>query len=135
MSVKHLCLVAVAAIIGCAPASGPSGTLRPFALPRTANFLAADEIVATNADLGTAYDALARLRPNWLSAHGVSSFDPRGSEFAVVFLNGHQYGGLESLRNIPAYQVANFRYYDITQAGALFGLKAGTGGVIEVRTK
>ncbi len=135
MSVKHLYLVAVAAIIGCAPASGTSGPSRTSAVPRRANFLAAREIVAANADVMTAYDALARLRPNWLNAHGVSSFDPRGSEFAIVFVDGQKYGGLNSLRNIPAYQVADFRYYDVTEAGATFGLQGGTGGVIEVRMK
>ncbi len=135
MSVKHLYLVAVAAIIGCAPASGKSGPSPTSAVPPRASFLAAAEIVAANADVMTAYDALARLRPNWLNAHGVSSFDPQGSAFAIVFVDGQQYGGLNSLRNIPAYQVADFRYYDVTQAGATFGLKGGTGGVIEVRMK
>jgi hypothetical protein len=135
MSVKHLYLVAVAAIIGCAPASGKSGPSRTSAVPRMASFLAAEEIVAANADVMTAYDALARLRPNWLNAHGVSSFDPRGSGFAIVFVDGQHYGGLNSLRNIPAYQVADFRYYDVTEAGAKFGLQGGTGGVIEVRLK
>ena len=135
MSVKHLYLVAVAAIIGCAPASGTSGPSRASAVPRRASVLAAEEIVAAYADVMTAYDALARLRPNWLNAHGVSSFDPGSSEFAIVFVDGQQYGGLNSLRNIPAYQVAYFRYYDVTEAGATFGLRGGTGGVIEVRMK
>ena len=135
MSVKHLYLVAVAAIIGCAPASGTSGTSRTSVVPRKANFLAAEEIVAAHADAATAYDALARLRPNWLNTHGVSSFAPRGTEVAVVFVNGQPYGDVESLHNIPAYQVADFRYYDVTEAGATFGLRGGTGGVIEVRTK
>ncbi|MBA3343236.1 MAG: hypothetical protein H0T48_15585 [Gemmatimonadaceae bacterium] len=135
MSLKHLYLVAVTAIIACAPASGTSGPSRISTDPRRANFLAAEEILAANADVMTAYDALARLRPNWLKAHGVSSFDPRGSDFAIVFVDGQQYGGLNSLRNIPANQVADFRYYDVTEAGGTFGLKGGTGGVIEVRTK
>lgn len=135
MAIKHLCLVAVAAIIGCAPASGASDPSRTIALPRKANFLTAAEIVAAKADDATAYDALARLRPNWLTAHGVTTFDPGVSQFAVVFVEGQKYGGIESLRNIQAYHVANLRYYDVTQAGATFGLKAGGGGVIEVRLK
>ena len=133
MSVKHLYLLAAAAIIGCAPASATSGKSHTSAVPRRANFLAAAEILSAHADNMTAYDALARLRPNWLNSHGMTSFDPRGSEFAVVFVDGHPYGGLNSLHEIPAYQVADFRYYDVTEAGATFGLKAGTGGGIEVR--
>ncbi len=135
MSVERLYLVAVAAIIACAPASGTSGPSHASAVPRRANLLAAEEILAANADVTTAYDALARLRPNWLAVHGVSSFDPRGNDFAIVFVDGQLYGGLSSLRNIPADQVAEFRYYNVTEAGATFGLKGGTGGAIEVRTK
>jgi hypothetical protein len=132
MSVKHLYLVAAAAIIACAPASGTS---RPTAVVRRANVVDAEEIRAARADVMNSYDVLARLRPNWLTVHGVSSFDPRANDLAIVFVDGQVYGGLHSLRNIPADQVAYFRYYDVTEAGATFGLKGGTGGVIEVRTK
>jgi hypothetical protein len=135
MSVKHLCLVAVAAAIGCSSAHGASGPQGTSAVSRRTNLLTADEIVAAKADLVSAYDAVARLRPNWLAAHGLASLDLSSNEFAVVYVDGTKYGGLESLRNIPAYQVASLRYYDVTQAGATFGLKAGTGGVIEVTTK
>ncbi len=133
MSVKHLYLVAVAASIACA--SGTSGPLRTPVVPRKANVLAAAEIIAAHADAMTAYDALARLRPNWMTVHGVSSFDPRANDLAILFVDGQLYGGLNSLRNIPADQKAYFRYYDVTEAGATFGLRGGTGGAIEVRTK
>jgi hypothetical protein len=72
MSVKHLYLVAVAAIIGCAPASGTSGTSRTAAVPRKGNLLTAEEIAAAHADVTTAYDAVARLRPNWLAPRGTT---------------------------------------------------------------
>ena len=134
MSVKHLYLMAVAAIIGCAAASGTSGTSRTSGVPRRASILTAEQIAAAHADVTTAYDAIARLRPNWLAAHGSSSLSP-GTEFASVFVDGQQYGGLNSLRNIQAYEVADFRYYDVTEAGAKFGLRAGAGGVIEIRMK
>jgi hypothetical protein len=133
MSIKHLYLMAVGGIIACA--SGTSGPLRTPVVPRRANILAAAEIVAAHADAATAYDALARLRPNWLTVHGVTSFDPRANDLAIVFVDGQLYGGPNSLRNIPADQVAYFRYYDVTEAGATFGLRGGTGGVIEVKTK
>lgn len=128
MSIKHLFLIAVAAILGCAPAPGPSGT----EVPRRANALTAEEIAAENANTGTTYDAIARLRPNWLVARGVAV---QGSEYAVVFVDGAQHGDLNSLRAIPAYHVAEARYYDITQAGARYGIRGGTGGVIDVRMK
>jgi hypothetical protein len=128
MSSRHLFLIAAAAILGCAPASGPSGT----EVPRRANALTAEEIAAEHANTGTAYDAISRLRPNWLVARGVAA---SGSEYAVVYVDGTQHGDLASLRSIPAYHVAEARFYDITQAGARYGVRGGTGGVIDVRLK
>ena len=130
MSVNRLYLIAVAAVIGCASAGNTSDTPRA----RGSGILTAEEIVAAHADNNTVYDALVRLRPNWLAAHGATSLQS-GTEYAVVWVDGQQYGSLNSLRNLPAYQVADIQYYDVTQAGARFGLRAGGGGVIEVRQK
>jgi hypothetical protein len=134
MSVKHVYMVTVAVMIGCAGGKNQSA-VDPALRPRNASFLGSTEIITAHADLGTAYDAIARLRPNWLASHGISTFEGRDSELASVFVNGQQYGGLTSLRNIPAYQIADLRYYDVTEAGARYGIKAGTGGAIEIRLK
>lgn len=131
IAVAPFYLIAVAAILGCAPAS-TSGTP---AAPRSGSLLTAGEIAAAHADVNTAYDAVARLRPNWLAAHGAMSSNSQVSEFATVFVDGQQYGDINALRNIPAYHVKDIRYYDITEAGAKFGLLAGTGGAIEVSTR
>jgi hypothetical protein len=128
MSLKQLYLIAVAVTLACAPAT-PSVT---GGFPRRTNILTADEIAAAHADNASAYDAVSRLRPNWLAAHGVAA---HGNEYAVVFFDGQRYGDLASLRNIPAAQVGDIQYYDVTQAGATFGIKGDTGGVIEVRSK
>jgi hypothetical protein len=128
MSVRLCYLIAFAAVLGCA-----SGGVSPPRSPvRNSTLLTSAQMVEANADEGTAYDAVSRLRPNWLVGHGVAT---QGSEYAVVFIDGQQVGGPEALRNIHAFHVAEIRYYDITQAGARFGLRAGTGGVIEVRQK
>jgi hypothetical protein len=128
MSFKHLYLVAVGAILACAPASS---TPRAH---RSSTILVAEEIRAANVDAGTAYDAISRLRPNWLT-RGTRSFDPPPTEFSVVFVDGQRYGALESLRNIDANQIAEVRYYSPTEAGARFGLQGGLSGVIEVSMK
>jgi hypothetical protein len=52
-----------------------------------------------------------------------------------VFVDGVLYGDLSTLRSLQAYHVADIRYYDITQSGARYGIRGGTGGVIDVRTK
>lgn len=137
MSVKHLYLVAVAAIIGCAGTGGTSNASLTGMPPRRGNLLTAEEIVDAKADVNTAYDAVARLRPNWLAAHGVTSGNDNGAgtEFALVFVDGQRYGDLNSLRGLPAYHVGALRYYNITEAGARFGLNGGSSGVIEVTLK
>jgi len=129
MTVKHLYLVGIAAILGCA-STGTSASA-----PRTGNYLNADDIATAHADITTAYDAISRLRPNWLAPHGAMASDPSISQSATVYLDGQMYGAIETLKNIPAYYVAEIRYYDVTQAGARFGLRGGTAGVIEVRMK
>ncbi|HYN83050.1 MAG TPA: hypothetical protein VES88_16325 [Gemmatimonadaceae bacterium] len=48
---------------------------------------------------------------------------------------GSSTAGLETLRRIPAWHTKEFRYYDVTQAGATFGIQGGMGGVIEVRMR
>ena len=136
MSVKHLYPLVLAALMGCAAPAHKPGDVPVGVLPRRPNILTFDEMAAARADVATAYDAIARLRPNWLAAHGLTSTlgGGGGTEFAIVFLDGQQYGDLSSLRSIQAYHVGEFRYYNITEAGAKFGLRAGSSGVIEIIT-
>jgi len=135
MSAKHLRLVVVAAIIGCSHGNAASDTSPTSPVLRRAKVVTSEEIFSSHADAVTAYEALGRLRPNWLNRHGLSSFNLASDEFAMVFVDGQPLGAIETLRNIPASQVGDMRYYDVTEAGATFGLRAGTGGVIEVRMK
>ncbi len=125
MLVKHLYLMAVAAAIGCASAGATSGQT---AVPRRGAVLTAEEIAAAHADNATAYDAIARLRPNWLAARGAMAY-------AKVFVDGQQYGALDSLRSISASHVNGMRYYDVTQSNARFGVQGGGAGAIEFTMK
>ena len=128
MSVNHLYLAASLALMGCATVANPSSG-------SSSSQLTAVEMAEKHADVNTTYDAVARLRPNWLAPHGPASSNMQGSTVASVFLDDQLMGDIQSLRNIPAYQVAVLRYYDITQAGAKFGVRAGGNGAIEVRLK
>ena len=132
MWVRSFYLIAVAAIHGCASAANTAGTP---ATGRNAKVITASEIAIAHADANSAYDAIARLRPNWLASHGAMSSDAGVNPFASVWMDGQLLGELSTLRGIPAYQVEDIRYYDITEAGGKFGLRAGTGGAIEVRSR
>jgi hypothetical protein len=129
MSVKYLYLVGLAAIVGCASSSGANST------PMRSNILTAEEIANNHADITTAYDALSRLRPNWLAPRGPASFNAQVSNYASVFVEGQLVGDVTALKDFPAYYVDEIRYYDVTQAGGRFGLRAGTTGAIEVSMK
>jgi hypothetical protein len=133
MSTNHLYLIAVPAILACAPASSTSGTSGAPTASRS-SLLRADEIRASNADRETAYDAISRLRPNWLT-RGTKSFDPPRTELPVVFLAGNRYGEIETLRNLSADQIAEIRFYSPAEAGGRFGMQGGLSGVIEISLK
>jgi hypothetical protein len=96
--------------------------------------LAAEEMRAANVDVGTAYDAISRLRPSWLT-HATTSFDPPATERPLVFVDGHRYGELDSLRNLDASHIAEIRFYSAAEAGGRFGMQGGLSGVIEVTMK
>ena len=131
MSARLVYLLAAGALVGCA-----STGANPSVSRQSASGLTAEEIEQAHADATTLYDAVARLRPNWLAAKGVTSgYYNADTQYAQVFLDGQQYGGISTLRNIQAYNVGIIRYYDVTQAGARFGLKGGSSGVIEVLSK
>lgn len=129
MSVKYLYLLAAAGVMGCAATAANSGSTR------RANELTAAEIAQAHADATTVYDAIARLRPNWLAPHGTASSSNQGSEAASVFVDGQLMGDINALRNIAAYQVGFVRYYNVAEAGGKFGVRAGTTGAIEVTMK
>jgi hypothetical protein len=137
MSIRYLYPVAAVAVaFACAPAPSTFDLIdSPTAAPRWAEVLTAEEITNTKAEEVTAYDAVSRLRPNWLAPHGVTSFKKQGTAYAMVYMDDQKYGDLNMLKNFKAFQVAEMRYYDFTQAGARFGVAAGSGGVIEVKSK
>jgi len=131
MSSRYFYLLTAAAVVGCATTGA-----NPSVSRQSATVLTAEEITQAHADATTVYDAIARLRPNWLAPKGpTSGYYNAGTNYAVVFFDGQQYGDINTLKSIAAYNVGTLHYYDVTQAGAKFGLKGGASGVIEVLSK
>lgn len=122
---RTVLLLTVVAGAACAQATRAPGD----ALSR--RVLLADEIRGTAA--ATAYDAVSRLRPQWLRPRGrVSYRDPAGGD-VVVYLDGVRHGGPESLRTIPADAVRHIEHLDSREATSRFGT-GHVGGAILVRT-
>ncbi|MGH7603379.1 MAG: hypothetical protein ACRENK_05185 [Gemmatimonadaceae bacterium] len=127
---KHFYMLAAAALVGCASTGAPGVGGVP-----SGNMLSAEEISGAHADNLSAYDAVSRLRPNWLAPHGAATMTSSASEFATVFVDGLEVGDVNALKTIQAFQVGDLRYYNVTEAGAKFGVRAGTTGAIEVLMK
>lgn len=95
------------------------------------NAITAEEIEGTHE--ATAYDVVRTLRPNMLVTHGMTSFT-QADPGIIVFVNGAQYGSVQSLDRIPAKDIDEIHFYGASDAA----LRHGTGfpdGVIEVTTK
>lgn len=119
---------ALAAAVAACYGSGGAG--KSAGAPRT--LLLADEIQAS-AVSGSAYDAVRRLRPEFLRNRGARSLGDARPEPLVVYLNGVMAGGVEALNQIPATDVRSIRYLNGRDATTRYGTGHG-GGVLEVAT-
>lgn len=76
----------------------------------------------------TAYDAVQRLRPNFLRDRGpVTLLNAAARTRPAVFIDMSEYGEVESLRNFPASHVEQVRFYPGHQAVTKFGSAYGAG--------
>ncbi len=83
----------------------------------------------------TAYDAVLRLRPNYLRARGPTSVvNASARTVAAVFVNDAEYGDLDSLKRFQASRVEDIRYYSGPEAVTKFGSTYGA-GVVAVKLR
>lgn len=92
-----------------------------------------DEIVASRA--GTAYEAIQKLRGNFLTYRGETGFSKSASTaYPNVFIDDQHFGPLSTLRTIPASQVASIRLYRSWEATTKYG-SGNMAGVISITTR
>ena len=94
--------------------------------------ITADEIVSSRAT--TAYDAIQRLRANYLTARGETSFLVPSSPYPNVYVDGLRFGSIEALRGIPAEEIRTIRLYRSWDATTRYG-NGNASGVIAVTTR
>jgi hypothetical protein len=127
---SRLALPALLALLAGAAActhAAPSGG------SASSQIIFADEIERSRAV--TAYDAVSKLRHNFLSDRGRTSLlDASAPRVPNVYVDGIPYGPLSSLNNIPAQQVLSIRLYRAWEAQYKYG-SDNPAGVIEVTTK
>ncbi|MEA2760787.1 MAG: hypothetical protein QOD47_71 [Gemmatimonadaceae bacterium] len=129
MSGAQLILVSVtAAIVGCT-----SPKIGGHSEDSRSQLITQEEIEASRAP--TAYDAVQKLRANFLTYRGETSFDKTKSQpYPTVYVDGQEYGTVTMLRNIPASQVSTIRLYRAWEATTKFGT-GNMSGVIAVTTR
>jgi len=113
----------MAACLGTSPAGRPA---------RDRRLVSRADIEA--AQVESAYDLVKRYRSDFLRSRGQTSLTQRSSPYAAVFLDDLEYGSIESLRQIPADQINEIRFYEATEAQTKFG-SGRMGGVIAVSTR
>ena len=107
----------------------PNQIPRPVPDPR---LITQDEITYSRAT--TAYDAIQRLRANFLSARGQTSFLGPTSPYPTVYVDGLRFGSIEALRGIPATSIASIRLLRAWDAATNYG-NNNASGVIAVTTR
>lgn len=129
---RALPIVAVFAILtlsGCASGGGSSDSDTRRDMSR----ISAEELA--NLPSGTAYDAVRRLRPAWLRSRGALSMSTTGTgSLPRIFVDGRDFGSVESLRQFNVDSVGEMEYLSASDATTRYGT-GYPGGIILLRTK
>ena len=100
--------------------------------PYDSNLITEDEIVASHST--SAYDAIHKLRGNFLTLRGVTSLSRTSSPMPTVYLDGQRFGDISILHTIPAEIIATIRLYRSWEATTRYGMN-NMGGVIAITTR
>ena len=85
-------------------------------------------------EAGTAFDALRKLRPEFLTRRAAAVPTDPEEGYPVVYLDGQRLGGLSTLQGIPLTSIVEIRYLRTAAAAERLG-KSHPGGVIAVSTR
>lgn len=122
-----LLALSTACLAGCA--SAPS---QPQSARSNRNSLTGTQLASANTN--NLYDAIAKLRPDWLSSRGPTSVTDATPTSVSVFMNGSLLGKAEYLKQLGVLDVTEVRYWDAASASARFGM-GHPRGVIELTRK
>src|SRR3981081_3922251 len=114
-------LVAAVAV-SCAPPSTERSS-------HDSNIITGAELVATQAT--NAFDAVRRLRPNFLNSRGRTTISGSDTGYPKVYLDRVYFGDINSLKNLSLNGIREIHYYNGPDASGRFGLD-NVSGAIEV---
>ena len=122
IAIRSLCAAAIVVSLACA-------TNRTRGLAYNPNLITQHEIESIK--VADAYGIVERLRPEFFRVRGHTSIVGKMSDYANVYLGGHLYGDVNSLKTITYEQVREIRYWNANDASLKFGM-ANSKGVIQV---
>ena len=96
------------------------------------NIITRTEIEGVRAN--TAWDAVAKLRANFMASRGANSLLVKVNKEPTVYLDDVEYGNLGTLRQIPASTIAEIRFIEGWNAETKYG-PGHAAGVIQVFTR
>jgi len=136
LSIRHSLAVLLIAATACASGGTSAGG---SSTSTSRNLITEAELPTSGTE--TAFDAIMRLRPEFLRVRPAQSYNlqPNGGASGpapapALFVNGQRAGDLSDLRQIAATALKSVRYYTIEQAKRKFGMQYD-GGAIEIEYK
>ena len=117
---------AVTLLASCAPSR--------TAIPGDHNPYIISEYELRQSDAQTAYEAVQRLRPNFLNYQPQTTVRNPNPPVPVVYLDEQFAGDLSALNHMLTSQIENIRFYRSSDAMIKYGMDR-TGGVISVTSK
>lgn len=138
MLTKRICLTAVVlATLACAAKSSSSTPQQPAPASSTSSsdVITEQALADPSVNTGDAYEAVRRLRPRFLSNRGSGSIQSPGAGAVHVSIDGGPLTTVDQLKRMRANDVSEIRYLNSSEASLRFGINAGTGGVILVKSK
>ena len=118
-----LLLAAIPTLGGCSHATAQGAT------PGSSNVLTQEQLAATNS--ANLYDAIAKLRPDWLTRRGPTSLSDPTPASVSVFMNGTLLGKVDYLAQMRVLDATAVRYWEAATASVRFGM-GHPRGVIEI---
>lgn len=92
-----------------------------------------DEIIASRGS--SAFDVIHKLRANFLTYRGETSFNKQASSpYPTVYVDDQEFGPITTLNTIPAAEISMIRLYRAWEANPRFGTH-NLSGVIAITTR
>ena len=126
MIFRRVIFLAVILASGCAPARN--------AIPGDYNASIISEYELNQSATNTAYEAIRRLRPQWLNYQPPTSVRDPAPPIPVVYVDESFVGDMSTLNQMLISQIESISFYKAPEAMIKYGTNR-TGGVIAVTTR